>query len=321
MVLKPESVIISKENCYSCPECGSLETSPDVSRGTIVCRDCGCVSNEMLFNLGEGKNYLEEHPEKKQIGPPSSFMVWDKGLTTNMSGHRTDAHGIKISNISDMSRLRKWDHRHKMSKDRGTYFAMIDLNKIVHCFQIQREHQETAALLYRKLHKKMHGFNGQKKINIVLASLILACRRCNYPLTIKELSLYASIEKSEIYTALRLFFKHLQITPSQDILSKFKVLVPQFVSKLSLSQKIENEAYKALKILSEKTNILSGKDPKGFVGALLYYLGKKYDQSRTQKQIASITGSNAMTIRTRTKEIKIFIQNIEKSKKEVYHKE
>ena len=46
-----------------------------------------------------------------------------------------------------------------------------------------------------------------------------------------------------------------------------------------------------------------GKDPKGIAGALLYYLGKKYQISITQQQVVDVIKVTEMTIRSRYKEI------------------
>ena len=46
-----------------------------------------------------------------------------------------------------------------------------------------------------------------------------------------------------------------------------------------------------------------GKDPKGIAGALLYYLGKKYQISITQQQVVDVTKVTEITVRSRYKEI------------------
>ena len=67
-----------------CPECGSKNVIVDPKHAELYCADCGVVLAEAMIDRGpEWRAYDAEQASKRvRTGPPSSFRIHDKGLST-----------------------------------------------------------------------------------------------------------------------------------------------------------------------------------------------------------------------------------------------
>jgi len=97
-----------------CPECsGSLAT--DTEHGETVCQDCGLVVDEDSIDRGPEWRAFDsrEKDEKSRVGAPTTNMMHDKGLSTNIGWQDKDAYGnqLSASQRQKMQRLRTWNER------------------------------------------------------------------------------------------------------------------------------------------------------------------------------------------------------------------
>ena len=81
-----------------CPECaGDLVT--DEERGETVCTECGLVVEEDEIDPGPEWRAFDasEKDEKSRVGAPTTNMMHDKGLSTNIGWQDKDAYGNSLS--------------------------------------------------------------------------------------------------------------------------------------------------------------------------------------------------------------------------------
>jgi transcription initiation factor TFIIB len=292
------------EETAKCPECGSSVILRDHSRAELVCSNCGFVIDEDLIDYGpEWRAFDSEQREKRsRVGAPMTYMIHDKGLSTMIDWKNRDSYGksIPTRNRAQMYRLRQWQRRIRISNalERNLMVALSALDRMSSGLGLPRTVRETAAMIYRKAALK-NLIRGRSAEGITAASLYAACRQCNVPRTLDEISKAAHMSKKEIGRNYRFIARELKLkllpTSPQDYISRF-------CSDLKLSSDVQA---KTLEILKEaaKHELTSGRGPTGIAAAALYIATVLCGERRTQKNIAEILGVTEVTIRNRYKEL------------------
>ncbi|MFW6000577.1 MAG: TFIIB-type zinc ribbon-containing protein, partial [Halorubrum sp.] len=74
-----------RERTTTCPECGG-RLATDTEHGETVCSDCGLVVEEDSVDRGpEWRAFNSgERDSKSRVGAPTTNMMHDKGLSTNI---------------------------------------------------------------------------------------------------------------------------------------------------------------------------------------------------------------------------------------------
>ena len=81
-----------------CPECGGNVVT-DSEHGETVCQDCGLVVEEDEIDHGPEWRAFDssEKDRKSRVGAPTTNMMHDKGLSTNIGWQNKDAYGRSLS--------------------------------------------------------------------------------------------------------------------------------------------------------------------------------------------------------------------------------
>jgi transcription initiation factor TFIIB len=292
------------EETVKCPECGSTHLSRDFSRAELVCEDCGLVIDEDLIDHGpEWRAFDSDQREKRaRTGAPMTYTIHDKGLSTIIDWKNRDSYGksIPTRNRAQLYRLRKWQRRVRISgaTERSLAIALSGLDRLASSMSLPRTVRETAAMIYRKAALKKL-VRGRSIEGVTAASLYAACRQCNVPRTLDEISNTARISRKEIGRTYRYISRELELklmpTSPQDYISRF-------CSALKLSADVKA---KTLEILHEATNreLTSGRGPTGIAAASLYIASVLCGERRTQREVAEVAGVTEVTIRNRYKEL------------------
>ena len=187
----------------SCPECKSQNISHDHARAEIICNECGLVIDESLVDTGpEWRAFDSEQRDKRsRTGAPMTVLIHDKGLSTVMDWKNKDAHGgdIPVSSRAQLYRMRKWQNRLRISnaQERNLMIALTELNKVSSRLNLPKNITEVAAVLYRRaLDKKL--IRGRSIEGVVAATIYAACRQCNVPRTLEEVSQAAQMNRKDI---------------------------------------------------------------------------------------------------------------------------
>jgi transcription initiation factor TFIIB len=292
------------EEIMNCPECGCGHLSKDYSRAEVVCSRCGFVVDEDIIDHGpEWRAFDHEQREKRsRTGPPMTYTLHDKGLSTTIGWTNRDAYGkaIPSKNRAQLYRLRKWQRRVRISDatERNLSLALSGIDRLASGMGLPRAVRETAAVIYRKaaLKKLVRGRSIQ---GVTAASLYAACRQCHVPRTLDEISNVAQISRKEIGRNYRYISRELELklmpTTPKDYISRF-------CSELKLSNFVQA---KTLEILEYAANqeLTSGRGPTGLAAASLYISSVLCEERRTQRAVAEIAGVTEVTIRNRYKEL------------------
>jgi len=292
------------EEILKCPKCDSKHLTMDYSRAEIVCKTCGLVIDSELIDHGpEWRAFDSEQRDKKtRTGSPMTYRRHDKGLSTSISWQNRDAYGRSIPprNRAQLFRLRKWHTRTRISDgaERNLVLALSSLDRMSSALNLPRNLRETAAMIYRKTARNKLT-RGRTIDGITAAVLYAACRQCNMPRTLEEISRVSEIKKKEIGRNYRNISRRLELkllpTTPQDYISRF-------CSKLKLSNDVIIKTVDILK-KATKQELTSGRGPTGMAAAAIYIASVMCGERRTQREVAEVAGVTEVTIRNRYKEL------------------
>jgi len=286
-----------------CSECGSPEVIRDRERGELVCSECGLVIQEDMLDRGpEWRTFaLDEKPDKRRVGAPSSYSRFDKGLSTDIWVTR-DASGRPLPPKvrRQMWRLRRWQIRSRVhaSKDRNLVSAMTELERLSGKLHIPSSVQETAALIYRKaLNEDL--VRGRSISAVAAAALYAACRYTKTAKILKEIAKASPRDIKEISRCYRLLVRRLKVQmPIDEPLD--------YVSKIAENAGVSGEAQGlAIQILREakRRHMAVGKDPSGLAAAALYVACQLRNENVSQGLLAQAAKVTEVTVRKRRKEL------------------
>ena len=292
------------EETMKCPSCGSTHLTKDYSRAELVCEKCGLVIDAEIMDHGpEWRAFDSEQREKKaRTGSPMTYTIHDKGLSTTIGWQNRDAYGksIPTRNRAQLYRLRKWQTRTRISDgtERNLAIALSSLDRMSSTLGLPRNVRETAAMIYRKAVRRKF-IRGRSIEGVSAAVLYAACRQCNVPRTLEEISKVANMSKKEIGRNYRNISRKLELkllpTTPQDYISRFS-------SQLSLNSDVQSKAIEILKKAASE-ELTSGRGPTGLAAAALYISSVLCGERRTQREVAEVAGVTEVTIRNRYKEL------------------
>ncbi|NLB75179.1 MAG: transcription initiation factor IIB [Crenarchaeota archaeon] len=285
-----------------CKECSGQNLIHDHDTGETICGDCGLVLYDQTMDKGpEWRAFTpQEKMSRARVGGPSSFSMYDKGLSTTISQIDRDALGRKLplSTRLQMWRLRKWQIRSKVhsSVDRNLAQAMAELDRLSDKLYLPQATKEKAAVIYRKALEK--GLvRGRSIASIITASLYAACRGNLAPRSLREIADASLVNKKDVARCYRLLLRELNVNiPIADPLT----YVSKIALKADISGKSQGKAIEILRLARQK-RVATGKDPMGIAAAVLYIGCLQNNEKKTQKEIADASGVTEVTVRNRYK--------------------
>jgi len=295
---------LAVEETLKCPVCSSTHLTKDHSRAELFCEKCGLVIDaEMMDHGPEWRAFDSDQREKRaRVGAPMTYTIHDKGLSTTIGWQNRDSYGhtIPTRNRAQLYRLRKWQVRTRISDgtERNLALALSTLDRMSSSLSLPRNVRETAAMIYRKaVRQKL--IRGRSIEGVTAAVLYAACRQCNVPRTLEEISNVSQIAKKEIGRNYRNISRKLQLkllpTTPQDYISRF-------CSELKLGNDVQVKTIEILKQAAKK-ELTSGRGPTGLASAALYIASVICGERRTQREVAEVAGVTEVTIRNRYKEL------------------
>ncbi|TVT95293.1 transcription initiation factor IIB, partial [Haloferax volcanii] len=95
-----------------------------------------------------------ERDQKSRVGSPTTTMMHDKGLSTNIGWQNKDAYGNSLSTgqRQKMQRLRTWNERFRTrdSKERNLKQALGEVERMGSALGLPENVRETASVIYRR---------------------------------------------------------------------------------------------------------------------------------------------------------------------------
>jgi transcription initiation factor TFIIB len=286
-----------------CPECsGNLVR--DAEHGETVCADCGLVVEDDAVDRGPEWRAFEsdERDSKSRVGAPTTKMMHDKGLSTNIGWQNKDAYGRSLSSRQrqQMQRLRTWNERFRTrdAKERNLKQALGEIDRMASALGLPENVRETASVIYRRaLGDDL--LPGRSIEGVATASLYAAARQAGTPRSLDEIAAVSRVDKMELTRTYRYIVRELklEIKPANP-----EQYVPRFASELDLSDETERRARELLRTARE-TGIHSGKSPVGLAAAAVYAAALLTNEKVTQSQVGEVANISEVTIRNRYKEL------------------
>ncbi|WP_276257295.1 transcription initiation factor IIB [Haloglomus litoreum] len=286
-----------------CPECGG-DVATDTEHGEVVCQDCGLVVDE--DNIDRGPEWrafdAKEKDEKSRVGAPTTNMMHDKGLSTNIGWQDKDAYGNSLSSRQrqKMQRLRTWNERFRTrdSKERNLKQALGEIDRMASALGLPDNVRETASVIYRRaLDENL--LPGRSIEGVSTSALYAAARQAGTPRSLDEISGVSRVEKDEIARTYRYVVRELklEIKPADP-----ESYVPRFASDLDLSDEAERRARELLQS-AKQAGIHSGKSPVGLAAAAVYAASLLCNEKVTQSEVSEVANISEVTIRNRYHEL------------------
>jgi transcription initiation factor TFIIB len=287
----------------ACPECGG-DVVADEGHGERVCTDCGLVVETQSIDRGPEWRAFDsaERDRKSRVGAPTTNMMHDKGLSTNIGWQDKDAYGKTLSSRQreKMQRLRTWNERFRTrdSKERNLKQALGEIDRMASALGLPENVRETASVIYRRaLDEDL--LPGRSIEGVATAALYAAARQAGTPRSLDEISAVSRVEKDEIARTYRYVVRELslEIQPADP-----ESYVPRFASDLGLSDEAERRARDLLKTAKEQ-GVHSGKSPVGLAAAAVYAASLLTNEKVTQSEVSEVANISEVTIRNRYHEL------------------
>lgn len=298
-----------------CSDCGSTRLERDYVRSEVVCSDCGLVIDENIIDQGqEWTSYShEEWATHSRTGPPMSYLVHDKGLSTDIPEVNVDGQKRKLSMKTKQRfyRMRLLHNRVRagIPGGRGLIEALRELDRISSALGLPGTFKEEAAMIYRRAREE--GLVQGRSIRAVMgASVYAVCRLNDVPRTFDEIAKAANVNPKSVKRAYNAVSRKLKLTLR---LTRPRDYLERFCSKLGLSRKVRTRALEILDHVPE-LDVISGKSPLGTVAAAIYMTADEMGEHVTQRDISLIAGVSEVTLRARSKEIEAELRKAKKEK-------
>jgi transcription initiation factor TFIIB len=286
-----------------CEECGGNLVT-DSEHGETVCSECGLVVEEDEIDPGPEWRAFDsrEKDEKSRVGAPTTNMMHDKGLSTNIGWQDKDAYGNALSSRQreKMQRLRTWNERFRTrdSKERNLKQALGEIDRMASALGLPENVRETASVIYRRaLDEDL--LPGRSIEGVATAALYAAARQAGTPRSLDEIATVSRVGKDEVARTYRYVVRelNLEIKPADP-----ESYVPRFVSDLDLSEEVERRARQLLKT-AKSEGVHSGKSPVGLAAAAVYAASLLTNEKVTQSQVSEVANISEVTIRNRYHEL------------------
>jgi transcription initiation factor TFIIB len=286
-----------------CPECSGRLVS-DTEHGETVCADCGLVVEADEIDRGPEWRAFDsaERDQKSRVGAPTTNMMHDKGLSTNIGWQDKDAYGNSLSSRQrqKMQRLRTWNERFRTrdSKERNLKQALGEIDRMASALGLPDSVRETASVIYRRaLDEDL--LPGRSIEGVSTSALYAAARQAGTPRSLDEIATVSRVEKSEVARTYRYVARELglEIRPADPA-----SYVPRFASDLDLSEESERRARQLLET-AKKEGVHSGKSPVGLAAAAIYAAALLTNEKVTQGAVSEVADISEVTIRNRYHEL------------------
>ena len=287
------------ESTEVCPECDG-KLVHDEEHGETVCESCGLVVEEGEIDPGPEWRAFDsrEQDQKSRVGAPTTQMMHDKGLSTNIGWQDKDAYGNALSSRQreKMQRLRTWNERFRTrdSKERNLKQALGEIDRMASALGLPENVRETASVIYRRaLEEDL--LPGRSIEGVATSSLYAAARQAGNPRSLDEIERVSRVDRMELTRTYRYVVRelNLEVKPADP-----ESYVPRFASELGLSDEVERHARELLDT-ARGTEVISGKSPVGLAAAAIYAASLLSNEKVTQSEVSDVADVSEVTIRNR----------------------
>ncbi len=300
--------MMNEQEIEKCPECSSSHLEEDYLRGEMVCTACGLVVSDRMIDIRQEWSANTGNIESGfGASTPTSQMLFDKGLSTDISWKDVDSLGNRIpsSSRSSLHRIRKWHKRLRAinTRERNLLVALTVVERMCSNLKLPNDVREESCAIYRKA-LVADLVKGRSIEGMVASSIYISSRYLGFPRSIDEVAKISGVGRKEVGRNARIMLRVLKIPlqPTNPV-----DFVSRFCSELNLVTDVEKKALEILSSINEapeKVNTFAtGKEPTGIAAAAIYIAGLLCGKKITQCEIANTAGITEVTLRNRFKDI------------------
>ncbi|MBN2422627.1 hypothetical protein JXB41_05340 [Candidatus Woesearchaeota archaeon] len=289
-----------KELSYKkCPECSASNLLWNEDKGEVLCRECGLVLDDKLFDFGQEWREFEADDAQKhrRSGAPLTYTQEDRGLGTTV-GNKSDLFKLNKKEQNKFYRLRLWQRRVSTAIEANLRIAIAEIKRISSVLNLPKYVEEEIARIYT-LAVQRELVRGHSTEAVVAGVVYAVLRMYDIPKTLNEVSEITGIDKKRLaknfkYVSRKLNIRTLPIDPLNYI--------SRFASELELDAKTQTKAIDIIQ-KARKEQIVSGRSPKGLAAGALYIASKINNERKTQAEIAKVADVTEVTVRNTYKEL------------------
>ena len=295
------------EKKEKCTDCGNDTWETDTKTYDVVCQTCGLVRDSYSIDPGpDWRDYADgSGAENERTGMPSTHLLHDKGLTTDIDWRNRDGLGASLSGAGTKLayKLRRKQRRTRMkdSRERNLAVALNEIQRIGSRMSLPKATRSESAFIYKKaVDKKL--VRGRSIEGVAAACIYMTCRIHRIPRTLDEIGIFSRTGRKEIGRTYRALARELQIRVPPSSAADY---IPRLCSTLRLSNTAQLQALQIHQKASE-SGLMNGCGPTGVAAAAVYLsskMSKNRGDERTQRQISDAAGVTEVTIRNRFKEL------------------
>jgi transcription initiation factor TFIIB len=279
-----------------CPECNGQIFFDDLCAEN-KCRECGLILNERVCDTSrfEKRIYNQVELENKgRVGQPITPLTPD--ISFNSMIKKRD---IKNPNFK---RAIKWNSA-VSGRKRSLLIGTSELKRIAGNLSLKLAIKEKAMVLFKKICSN-NMLKGRSIDGLIVACLFWACRVEQYPISLNEFikddSFVNIKDPKKIKKYYKMLLKEFNLRPPPVDPMKY---IPRFLSTLEMSDLIPKVTQLYILLVKSNKFTICGKDPKGIIAGCIYFIAKEIGNPIRQKDLAFITRTTEVTLRSRFREI------------------
>ncbi len=289
-----------KELTYKkCPECAASNLLWNKDKGEVLCRECGLVLDDKLFDFGQEWREFEAGDAEKhrRSGAPLTYTQEDRGLGTTV-GNKSDLFKLNKKDQNKFYRLRLWQRRVSTAIEANLRIAIAEIKRISSLLNLPKYVEEEIARIYTEAVQR-ELVRGHSTEAVVAGVVYAVLRMYDIPKTLNEVSQITGIDKKRLaknfkYVSRKLNIRTLPIDPLNYI--------ARFASELQLEARTQTKAIDIIQ-KARQEQIVSGRSPKGLAAGALYIASKINQERKTQAEIAKVADVTEVTVRNTYKEL------------------
>jgi transcription initiation factor TFIIB len=278
-----------------CPDCKNPVPNiiEEFANGDLVCGDCGLVLGDRIIDTrSEWRTFAnDEGEDPSRVGAAANPLLDGAQLDTVISrkdgGSGTARDLNKVHSKATAAKGEK--NLIQAYKEITAMCDAIGLTKLI---------ADIAKQLYKRTEEEKL-LRGKSTESITAVCIFIACRQVNVPRTFKEICALTRVPKKEIgrcfKTLVRNFETNVTTMASEDLMSRF-------CSMLGLQIQVQKTAVELIKRVKD-LGTLAGKSPVSVAAACIYMVSHLYQQSKTTREIANVTGVSEVTIKNSYKQL------------------
>lgn len=276
---------------FFCPSCKSFVNFEDQARGEKICEHCGTVIRERNVALSGPGFFVNEAVKKNLNYEP-------------MTSSNRIIIVVRKSDSPEARRRANCNNRMPWP-EKKVQIMRAEIMKLKTFIPITETIESITMKEIQKVFKN-ESIQGRNFVAMGTALLYYACIQCDSSVGFDDIVQYSSEDRKSIRKAISILNKTLNYKFSPK--AKYGNDFSRANNILSLPQYVCTNAIHIFTSIKDKERIIG--DPRGLVGASIYYCCKNDDSvdKKTQREVASSLGITEITIRKRMKDVTNFIE-------------